>query len=42
MIRETLCVKCRDDYAEVDENGRCKVCGSQLLKPLKKPKKKKK
>ena len=30
MIREALCVKCRDDYAEVDENGCCKRCGSKI------------
>lgn len=40
-MREALCVQCRDDYAEIDEKGRCKVCGSQILKPLKKAKKKK-
>jgi len=42
MIREALCVKCRDDYAEIDEQGHCKRCGSKVLEPLKKPKKKKK
>ena len=42
MIRYALCFKCRDEYAEIDENGCCKVCDSQILKPLKKPKKKKK
>lgn len=30
MIREAFCGECRDEYAEVDEKGRCKVCGSKI------------
>lgn len=30
MIREALCMKCHDEFAEVDAAGRCKVCGSKI------------
>lgn len=40
MIREAFCGKCRDEYAEVDAAGRCKVCGSKILETEKEFKKK--
>lgn len=41
MIREAYCLNCKM-FVGIDDAGRCVECGSQILEPLKKPKKKKK
>lgn len=40
-LRQRYCFGCRDMYADIDEKGRCKNCGTKVAEPLKVEKKKK-